>query len=77
MSKGITFSFVTGMVGDIHLTGSMGVGSWTAQLWSQFGHNKLRRKTMLPPVCGNKCISYWEGSSMKTRLFDLQTCPIA
>ena len=49
VSKGIIFSFVMGMVGDIHLISSVGVGSWTAQLWSQFGLTKLRIKTMPPP----------------------------
>lgn len=51
-SQGI-ISFVTGMVGDIHLIGSKGVGSWTAM-----DYTDVRMETMLPFLCGNEYISY-------------------
>ena len=46
-------SFVNGMVGDIHLIGSKGVGSWTTM-----DYPDVRMKTMLPFLCGNEYISY-------------------
>lgn len=69
-SQGV-ISFVTGMVGDIHLIGSKGVGSWTAM-----DYTDVRMKTMLPFLCGNEYISYQGGPSVKIRLSNLQACPI-
>ena len=47
------YLFVTGMVGDIHLIGSKGVGSWTAM-----DYTDVMMETMLPFLCGNEYISY-------------------
>lgn len=51
-SQGV-ISFVNGMVGDIHLIGSKGVGSWTTM-----DYPDVRMKTMLPFLCGKEYISY-------------------